>query len=154
MSINSEIVVLHSYTYLLSRHNINTFNTSTVPVNEEEKQIIQAVQFVIDLFYTKFNRRIFQDMARVKTTFKNLSDCLNNLFMHSFEYGVDWSHIIGYMVYLVEASIYYIRKNSAENTLDFAWSILCSHFEKYLNVWIQEQGGWPILVKMIDHFQN
>lgn len=147
MTIRTRVIVLHSYNYLLCQNNINTFDVSRVPVNKEEEQIIQEVQFAINLFYTKFNQRIFENIHTVKQKYENLSDCLNDLFLHSFPYEVDWSHIIGYMVYHVEASIRYIRKNSAENTLDFAWSILWTHFKQHLNAWIQEQGGWPVLTK-------
>lgn len=148
MTINTQVVVLHSYTHLLSNHDFNTFDISSVPVNEAEKETIQVVKFLIHRFYTRFNRRILRDVVTAKITFKNLSDCLNSLLLHSFPYGIDWSHLIGYMVYLVEVTVCFVKNDSTENALDFAWSILWNNFEKYLDVWIQEQGGWPTLVKI------
>lgn len=148
MTVNTQVIVYHSYAYLLSRHNINIFNVSSVPINEEEKQIVQVVQYLIQAFYVKFDQRIRQDIDIVKNAFNNLSDCLTSLFLHSFPYGIDWSHIIGYMVYLVEVTICYQQKNLAENALEFALLNMWTHFERYLNTWIQEQGGWFSLAKM------
>lgn len=149
MTLNTQVIVLHGFANLLSRHNVDTFDKYSFPVvNDQEKEIIQLVQFLTDTFYAKFDLRIHEDLHRLKMTYGNLSDCLRELLLHSFRFGIDWSHIIAYMIFVAEATVHYSKKNSAENTLDFAWSALWKTFEKYLNVWIQEQGGWPALAKI------
>lgn len=147
MVVNTQVIVYYSYAYLLSRHNVSMFGLSSISVNEEEKQIIQIVQHQIQRFYMKFDLRIHQDIDAVKNRLDTLSDCLSSLFLHSFPYGIDWSHIIAYMVYLVEITICYQQKCSAENVFEIALLDMWTHFERYLNTWIQERGGWFALAK-------
>lgn len=146
MTLDTQVIVGYSFSHLLSLHKIDTFHT--VPVSEEEKQIIHVIQFLINKFYTDFDQRIREEIDILKERYEKFTDCLSDIFLHSFPCGIDWSHIVAYMIFVVEATVCYIKKNSAENTLEFAWSTLWANFEKYLNVWIEEQGGWPILAKI------
>lgn len=143
--LNAKVIVRHTFNNILSRYNVDTLDTSSDSVSDEEKEIIQFVQFLTDTFYTKFKLNIRKNMDTVKMTYGKLSDCLRELSLHSFRYRIDWSHIIAYMIFVAEATVHYSKKNSAENTLDFAWSILWGSFEEKLNIWIQEQGGWSSL---------
>lgn len=145
MPFNTQVIVWHSFTYLLSRHNIDTFDESAFPANEEEKEILQLIRSCIEKFYAVYNERIQQTMDLLKITFERLSDCLENILWQSFPYAIDWSHIISYMTCVVEAMVRYIRKDSAENTIDFTWMTVYTNFEKDLGDWIQKQGGWLTL---------
>lgn len=148
MTLNTQVIVLHSFSYLLSRHNIDTFGTFSVSVSEEEKEIIHLICFLMNKVYTDFNHHIDEDISMLKKKHENFTYCLEDIFLNSFPYGIQWSHIIGYIILMAEATVCYFKENSDQNIIHFASSTLWLNFEKYLNVWIQENGGWFTLQRM------
>lgn len=144
MAPNTEVIIRHIFIHLLFHHKINTLDISERPTSQEEEEILKIIESHIEEIYSLYGEHIQNRTQLLKQTFERLLDCLNFIFHQSLSYEMKWNQLILCMIYVVEAMVLYMKKDSAENTLDFTWDILCENFT-YLDVWIQKQGGWANL---------